>query len=156
MTDEHEDDIAARYLTHTREGVDFDDPRLADLRARMNEDDITRVHTGLFLDQVHAGGAVDRAKKEYARRGMEAEWHRAWADVQRARGRPEAELTFGNCVTETGVFHSSDGVLTPANLALQRATARVPKSDDLRSYFRALMAALMEELDRGDAAESAK
>jgi hypothetical protein len=77
---------------------------------------------------------------------IELAWMGAWADAERAKGRPEGELTWGNCVVETGVLQSADGVLTPANLAYQRAMARVPEVGDLRGRCRAVMAALMQEL----------
>jgi hypothetical protein len=28
----------------------------------------------------------------------------AWADLERAKGRPESNLTWGNCIHETGVL----------------------------------------------------
>jgi hypothetical protein len=28
----------------------------------------------------------------------------AWVERERAKGRPEAELTWGNCVKETGIL----------------------------------------------------
>jgi hypothetical protein len=39
----------------------------------------------------------------------EAEWMTAWAERERANGRHEAELTWRNCVRETGVL-SCDGL----------------------------------------------
>lgn len=61
MTTRPDDDCAALYLSLTLEGVDFDDPRLQDLRARMTADDITRVQTGLFLNKVQTAEAADNA-----------------------------------------------------------------------------------------------
>jgi hypothetical protein len=43
---------------------------------------------------------------------IQTEWQtalmRVWAERERAKGRPEAELTFGNCVRETGVLVARD------------------------------------------------
>jgi hypothetical protein len=45
---------------------------------------------------------VARAKREAVIAEAEAAHMTAWADRERAKGRPEAELTWGNCCAETG------------------------------------------------------
>jgi hypothetical protein len=40
---------------------------------------------------------------------MEAGVLNAWAEVHRARGRPEGELVFGNCCRELGLIEKRDG-----------------------------------------------
>ena len=46
---------------------------------------------------------VEKAKLEYERVRAEVEHFKKWIERERAKGRPEHELTFGNCVRETGV-----------------------------------------------------
>lgn len=43
-------------------------------------------------------------KRWAAQLAAEAVLHQRWAEAERAKGRPERELTFGNCVRETGVL----------------------------------------------------
>ena len=44
-------------------------------------------------------GHIDR---ETARARVEVEIHELWAEQERTKGRPENELTWGNCVRESG------------------------------------------------------
>jgi hypothetical protein len=53
-----------------------------------------------------AGEEVARATREAAIAEAEAELMERWVETERAKGRPEAELTWGNCVKETGVLRA--------------------------------------------------
>lgn len=69
--------------------------------------DIAGMMAGLTADEAKQVAALvsieaDRGEAEYRH-------HAAWADRERAKGRPESELTWGNCVRETGIL-SRDGL----------------------------------------------
>lgn len=51
---------------------------------------------------------AERAQWWADRLRWEADHMDAWAALERAKGRPEGDLTWGNCVKETGVL-TEDG-----------------------------------------------
>jgi hypothetical protein len=46
----------------------------------------------------------DAIETETRRREAEYRWFAAWVERERAKGRPEAEMTWGRCVRETGIL----------------------------------------------------
>lgn len=45
-----------------------------------------------------------KAQRDHAFLQWEVAHMSAWIELERAKGRPESELTWGNCVRETGVL----------------------------------------------------
>jgi hypothetical protein len=45
-----------------------------------------------------------RAQREAEIAAAEAAHMGKWVEAERAKGRPETELTWGNCVRETGIL----------------------------------------------------
>lgn len=58
------------------------------------------LHLQAFVMQRIAEKACQIAERAQA----EYEYHCKWAEAERAKGRPENELTWGNCVRETGIL----------------------------------------------------
>ena len=52
---------------------------------------------------------LERARRAYERSRREADHMAKWASAERAKGRPESELTWGNCVRETGILRPRGG-----------------------------------------------
>lgn len=55
---------------------------------------------------------VNDAVAESNIKSAEADWHGAWVVEQLSKGRPAHELTWGNCVRETGLWRSESGTGT--------------------------------------------
>jgi hypothetical protein len=51
---------------------------------------------------------VEVAEREHAQTTWKVAHMKAWVMQERAKGRPESELTWGNCVRETGVLRGGE------------------------------------------------
>ena len=82
--------------------VDYDPQRLvSNGNGRIIENELAPVD---FKVAEAARAQKGKDKRWAAQLAAEAELHQRWATAERAKGRPERELTFGNCVRETGVL----------------------------------------------------
>lgn len=56
------------------------------------------------LSRAEADEVLELAEYENRREQALCRWFLAWAGRERAKGRPERELTLGNCLRETGLL----------------------------------------------------
>jgi len=70
--------------------------------AILQGDDIDTLMEDLTLTE--ASEVRELMATEVKRQEAEARHMAAWVERERAKGRPEAELTWGNCVRETGIL----------------------------------------------------
>ena len=83
---------------------------------------------------------LTKALLEHARKQWQVDHMAAWIAIERAKGRPESELTWGNCIRETGVLvdgmiHPQRGMLVPVPLSL---AGRPPRNRSVRKLRRLL------------------
>jgi hypothetical protein len=88
------------------------DPAMSNSKLQKIVDDIANAPAGADIKSMMAPLSASD-KKEVARLldaaatrlEREAQHHAAWAERERAKGRPEDELTWGNCLRETGILY---------------------------------------------------
>lgn len=100
-------DIVVRLIPEEVEDKEFDamctsiaEQAFKDIVASPCIRDLVR----LRLKALAAECIAEKCTREVDRRQAEADHHRKWAEAERAKGRPENELTWGNCVRETGIW----------------------------------------------------